>query len=217
MNMIIDNNSDLIESLSNTIFKSKYRVVFLFAVIYKSQDIYRVINNIRNKLMYHDFKKTIKSNIFYYLLKLPSIKNKVDNKISEFNSKIETDFKHNQQKLNYNFGDSLPWKGYASKEIINKLFLLRESNTVNQNQVSGTLYNDKEELELIKNVFPIFYKSNPLHPDIFPEISVLEKNIIKIASKLFNGDENTCGCMTSGGTESILMACYAYKNIGLQK
>jgi sphinganine-1-phosphate aldolase len=30
----------------------------------------------------------------------------------------------------------------------------------------------------------------------------------------FNGNENTCGISTSGGTESILFACLAYRNRG---
>ena len=70
---------------------------------------------------------------------------------------------------------------------------------------------------MIQSILPIYYKSNPLHPDIFPEISLLEKNIINITKKLFNGDDKVCGCVTSGGTESILLACYSYKNLGLQK
>lgn len=34
---------------------------------------------------------------------------------------------------------------------------------------------------------------------------------------MFNGGADSCGCMTSGGTESILMACLAYRNRGYER
>lgn len=217
MNYFLDNNYNLFYSFGNYVTKSRYRIILLFAALYKSPDIFRYIYYFRNYLVYGNIRKSLKSLMFSYLIRIPYVKNKVNLKITEFNQKIENDFKNNQAKLEFNFGDSLNYKGYKTEEITNKLLKLKGSSNVDLNKVSGTLYNDMEELELIQNIYPIFYKSNPLHPDIFPEISILEKNIIKIASNLFNGDENINGCMTSGGTESILMACYAYKNLGKEK
>ena len=217
MNFFIDSNYYLFNSFGNYITKSRFRLFILFTAIYKSQDIFRYLYYFRNYLVYGNIRKSFKSLMFSYLMKIPYVKNKVNLKITEFNQKIEDDFKTSQAKLEFNFNDSLNYKGYKTEEITNKLLKLKGSIDVDLNKVSGTLYNDKEELELIQNIYPIFYKSNPLHPDIFPEISILEKNIIKIASDLFNGDEKTNGCMTSGGTESILMACYAYKNLGKEK
>ena len=34
---------------------------------------------------------------------------------------------------------------------------------------------------------------------------------------LFNGDENVCGTFTSGGTESILLACKSYQKMSNKK
>ena len=39
----------------------------------------------------------------------------------------------------------------------------------------------------------------------------MEQECVKIMINLFNGTEDTCGVFTSGGTESILMACKAYR------
>ena len=61
---------------------------------------------------------------------------------------------------------------------------LKSSTMTNINNM--VLYNDKEELDMITEIYPLFYKSNPLHPDVFPELSVLEKNIIQITKKLFS-------------------------------
>ena len=38
-----------------------------------------------------------------------------------------------------------------------------------------------------------FMYSNPLHPDIFPDIRIMESEIISMVKKLFNGDNNNRG------------------------
>lgn len=42
----------------------------------------------------------------------------------------------------------------------------------------------------------------------------MEAEVIRIVSQLFNGGSNHCGSITSGGTESILLACKAYRDYG---
>jgi len=43
----------------------------------------------------------------------------------------------------------------------------------------------------------------------------MEAEIIRIVCNLFNGDENSVGVVTSGGTESIILAMLAYREKGL--
>jgi sphinganine-1-phosphate aldolase len=40
----------------------------------------------------------------------------------------------------------------------------------------------------------------------------MEAEIVAMALDIFNGDETCCGVMTSGGTESIIMIMFAYRN-----
>ncbi|KAL1460487.1 hypothetical protein WDU94_012467 [Cyamophila willieti] len=40
----------------------------------------------------------------------------------------------------------------------------------------------------------------------------MEAEVIKMVARLFSGGPETCGSMTSGGTESIMMACKAYRD-----
>jgi sphinganine-1-phosphate aldolase len=42
-------------------------------------------------------------------------------------------------------------------------------------------------------------------------LSTMEAEIIRWTCDLYNGDKDTCGILTSGGTESILLAMLAYK------
>jgi len=53
--------------------------------------------------------------------------------------------------------------------------------------------------------------SNPLHMDEFLYVTQMEAEIIRWTLDLYNGDKNSCGIVTSGGTESIILAMLAYK------
>ncbi|CAJ0932616.1 unnamed protein product [Ranitomeya imitator] len=69
----------------------------------------------------------------------------------------------------------------------------------------------------LRKVYGEFAWSNPLHPDVFPGVRKMEAEIVRMACNLFNGDPETCGAVTSGGTESILMACKAYRDLAYEK
>lgn len=66
----------------------------------------------------------------------------------------------------------------------------------------------------MNKIFLTFYRSNPLHADIFPAVRKMESEVISMMIKIFNGGQNTCGTFTNGGTESILLACKAYQMWG---
>uniref|UniRef100_A0A8C7UT72 sphinganine-1-phosphate aldolase n=1 Tax=Oncorhynchus mykiss TaxID=8022 RepID=A0A8C7UT72_ONCMY len=66
-------------------------------------------------------------------------------------------------------------------------------------------------------VYGDFAWSNPLHPDIFPGVRKMEAEVVRMTCTLFNGGPNTCGTVTSGGTESILMACKAYRDMAYER
>ena len=55
-----------------------------------------------------------------------------------------------------------------------------------------------------------FAHSNPLHPDIFPACARMEREVVAMTAALLGGGPNgrasVCGCLTSGGSESILTA-----------
>ncbi len=56
-----------------------------------------------------------------------------------------------------------------------------------------------------------FSHTNPLHPDLFPSVARFEAEVVAmtaamLGSKSKSSGGQVCGNMTSGGTESILMA-----------
>jgi glutamate/tyrosine decarboxylase-like PLP-dependent enzyme len=52
----------------------------------------------------------------------------------------------------------------------------------------------------------MFFSENGLNPTAFPSLRKFETEVVRMALSLLNGDGETVGNMTSGGTESILMA-----------
>lgn len=217
MNYIID-NIGIFRDYDKILYHNKVKTAFLIYLIYKRKDIFRNLYYFRNYVTYKSLKEHARSCFYTLLFKIPHYKKLADKEVNNFNSKLESEFQNNQLSLTTHFNDKLAHDGYTINEIKTKLLNLKSNNKVNKELVSGTIYNNNdEEVKMIQSILPIYYKSNPLHPDIFPEISLLEKNIINVTKKLFSGDDKVCGCVTSGGTESILLACYSYKNLGLQK
>lgn len=53
--------------------------------------------------------------------------------------------------------------------------------------------------------------ANPLHIEEFSYVGQMEAEIIRWTLDLYNGDEDSCGIVTSGGTESCILAMLAYR------
>ena len=85
--------------------------------------------------------------------------------------------------------------------------------------VSGAVYHGQSEhLACMNRISEMYSLSNPLHPDIWPSLRKFEAEIIAMTCSFLNGgDKNVVGCMTSGGTESILMAVKAHRERGLRE
>jgi sphinganine-1-phosphate aldolase len=105
-------------------------------------------------------------------------------------------------------GKSAEWL----KDELDSLSRLPSSNW-QSGKVSGTVYHGGEELEhVISSAMNKYIISNPLHPDVFPGVRKMEAEVVKMVLELFNAPPEAGGTVTSGGTESILMACKSYRD-----
>jgi len=70
-----------------------------------------------------------------------------------------------------------------------------------------------EELsKIIVAAYARYCVSNPLHPDVFPAVRKMEAEIVAMVLKMYHAPEGGAGTMTSGGTESIIMAVKTYRD-----
>ncbi|RMF19881.1 MAG: aspartate aminotransferase family protein [Bacteroidetes bacterium] len=61
---------------------------------------------------------------------------------------------------------------------------------------------------LVQQAFLRFFAENALNPTAFESLRRMEMEVVAMCADLFHGDAETCGNLTGGGTESILMAVH---------
>ncbi|KMZ73627.1 Dihydrosphingosine Phosphate Lyase [Zostera marina] len=91
-----------------------------------------------------------------------------------------------------------------------------KKNDVNwRGRCSGTVYINGSEVDghfsLINEACSMFAHTNPLHQDVFKSVAQYEREVVAMTASMLGSKEKAsggqiCGNMTSGGTESILLA-----------
>ena len=106
---------------------------------------------------------------------------------------------------------SLPKDGLSNDIILRELTACadKENARCQSGKVSGTLYSvGREHSELMTKVYSLYQWSTPLKPGIWPRINQCEAEVVSMTANLLRG--RPIGCVTSGGTESILLAVRAH-------
>ncbi|KAL0364344.1 UNVERIFIED_CONTAM: Sphingosine-1-phosphate lyase [Sesamum angustifolium] len=100
-------------------------------------------------------------------------------------------------------------------EVIDKMKDEKQKDVAWQGKCSGTVYiggNEQEgHFSLINEACSMFAHTNPLHLDVFQSVVRFEAEVVAMTASLLGSNEKAsggqiCGNMTSGGTESILLA-----------
>ncbi len=91
----------------------------------------------------------------------------------------------------------------------------REDRIGDDGRVSGSLYSgDHEHYRVLSEVFEVFAHANVLQRDMYPSATKFEGEIVSMVANLLHGSAagpQTCGVVTSGGSESLVTAVYAYR------
>ncbi len=88
---------------------------------------------------------------------------------------------------------------------------------------SGAVYHgDPEHVAFLNRVYAAQSQSNPLHPDLWPSAAKFEAEIVSMTARMLGGrhaapDAPVVGTVSSGGTESILLAMRAYRDHAIQR
>ena len=53
----------------------------------------------------------------------------------------------------------------------------------------------------------MFAWTNPLHPDIFPDVRKMEAEVVRMCCTMFNGDSDTCGSVSTAYIFVVLVFC----------
>jgi glutamate/tyrosine decarboxylase-like PLP-dependent enzyme len=66
--------------------------------------------------------------------------------------------------------------------------------------------------DFLNQAFRLYASANGLNPMAFKSLKRLEADVVRMTADLLNGDDQVCGIMTSGGTESCLLAVKTYRD-----
>jgi glutamate/tyrosine decarboxylase-like PLP-dependent enzyme len=114
------------------------------------------------------------------------------------------------------FGDStLPEHGRPADEVLQQL---RSYGAADPQYQSGRLwslvyYLDAEHEAFLHQAYASFASANGLNPGAFKSLKRFENEIVAAAARLQHGGPETCGVVTSGGTESCLLAVKTYRDL----
>jgi len=103
---------------------------------------------------------------------------------------------------------SFPKAGRSREDVLDTMRAARDHDIKWQRgRAFGLVYHISEEIdELLKEAFTMFFSENGLNPTAFPSLRKFESEVVAMTASLLGGDSNVCGNMTTGGTESLLMA-----------
>lgn len=102
----------------------------------------------------------------------------------------------------------IPQTGLSKQEILSTLsaFKARDMDW-KSGKVWCYVYDAGENpTEVTKEAYMSFLSENGLDPSVFPSILKLETDVVRMVVNLLRGDSNAVGHLTSGGTESIMLA-----------
>ena len=114
----------------------------------------------------------------------------------------------------------LPEEGVPRAEVaglIERLATAEEARWRN-GYASGAVYHgDPEHVAFLNRVYAAQSQSNPLHPDLWPSATKFEAEIVSMTANMLGARHadpaaRVAGTVSSGGTESILLAMKTYRD-----
>ncbi|KDO34178.1 hypothetical protein SPRG_01420 [Saprolegnia parasitica CBS 223.65] len=148
---------------------------------------------------------------------IPFLQKKVRAEIA----KIEADIEHSlaeQSKSAVDFPKrfALPEKGQASADVLATMVRMvqGEDKRWQDGLVSGAVYHGEDEhIALLNQAYGLFAVTNPLHADLWPSVVRFEAEVVAMTASLLNGGSaDVVGSLTSGGTESIVLATKTHRD-----
>lgn len=118
----------------------------------------------------------------------------------------------------------IPATGRTRDEVLAELAELRslEESRWKQGYASGSVYHgDAGHIDFLNQAYGLQSQTNQLHTDLWPSAAKFEAEIIAMTAQMLGADRTTapfgteegiCGSVSSGGSESILLAMKTYRD-----
>jgi sphinganine-1-phosphate aldolase len=102
----------------------------------------------------------------------------------------------------------LPKQGASQEDVIGRMREIKQSDANwREGRTWSLIYPAGEDVDaLLREANLLYLYENALNPFRFPSLRSMEVDVVSMTTQLLHGGESATGAMTSGGTESIIMA-----------
>jgi glutamate/tyrosine decarboxylase-like PLP-dependent enzyme len=151
-----------------------------------------------------------------YLKAVPGVNERIEKEYDEIMQGLGKSAK--PYKDEFPTFSQIPPVGREREQIIKEMEALksREESRWKDGFVSGAVYHgDDTHIEFLNRVYAINSQSNPLHSDVWHSTTKFEAEIVAMTAHMLGASatrDEICGTVTSGGTESILLAMKTYRD-----
>jgi sphinganine-1-phosphate aldolase len=148
------------------------------------------------------------------VLAIPGAKSVLNDTLEKESQKALNDFLEGHDCKDVALLAQLPDEGWTESRIMEVLNKLKESDVKPETgKVWALVYAMEEEKhhQLIEKCHSMFLETNALNPMAFNSLRRMENDVVRMASHMLGGDKNVRGTLTTGGTESILLAVKSYR------
>ena len=103
---------------------------------------------------------------------------------------------------------NIPPQGLSKREILQTLQAFKSRDLDwSAGKVLAYVYHPGEDpADVTREAYVTFLSENGLDPTVFPSLLKLEMDVVRAVINLLRGDSNAVGHLTTGGTESIMLA-----------
>ncbi|NIA25371.1 MAG: aminotransferase class V-fold PLP-dependent enzyme [Gammaproteobacteria bacterium] len=110
----------------------------------------------------------------------------------------------------------IPPTGRPHDEILDEMRHLHDADANwHEGHTWSLVYHAGDEhTAFLKEAYGVFFSENGLNPIAFPALRKFEAEVVGMTASMLHGDDRVAGTMTSGGTESLLMAVKTYRDWG---
>ena len=163
-------------------------------------------------------KELLLSFVIQLLRRIPFVARKIDSEKVKAKEAIASSFRCTTDLGHFL---SIPKTGLNIKETLGELESRAKIDRArwSNGNLTGTVYTTSAELDEIHGyALSKFGKANLLHPDVFTCTRQMEAEVVRMTLSLFTHQDDKginpdyCGSVTTGGTESILLAVKAYRD-----
>ncbi|KAL5082723.1 hypothetical protein RYX36_011144 [Vicia faba] len=191
-------------------FLSQYEPLALILVPLFTLFVANVVRSVFQVFCDKGVKATLLGFFMNFIKLIPGVKSYIDAEKQKVVDKMQSDGKSKRD----GWKTELPSTGLGTS-VLEKMKEEKRNDAVWQGKCSGTVYiggsESSEHFYVINEACSMFAHTNPLHLDVFQSVVRFEAEVVAMTAALLGSKEKAsggqiCGNMTSGGTESILLA-----------